>query len=156
VAAGYRQRYIALLPMKGLSFMKKEFINPPDLPNWEQSFSQIAVVQGLSLKTIYISGQVSVDQENNIVREGDLQGQADYAFANLHRALMAAGASPADVVKLNIYVVGYKPADAVLISAARRKVFRGKNLPASTLLGVESLALDGLLIEVEAVAVVEL
>ncbi len=135
--------------------MKKEFINPDDLPNWEQSFSQIVIVHSGSLKTIYISGQVSVDRENNVIGEGDLQVQADYAFANLNRALVAAEANPADVVKLNIYVVNYKPADAIFISTARRKTFGEKNLPASTLLGVESLALDGLLLEVEAVAVVE-
>jgi enamine deaminase RidA (YjgF/YER057c/UK114 family) len=68
--------------------------------------------------------------------------------------LKAAGAEAADVVKLNVYVKGYQPEDAVPIGEALRKYFPARNLPASTWLGVESLATEGFLIEVDAIAVV--
>ena len=74
---------------------------------------------------------------------------------NLERALAAAGASPEDVVKLNVYLVDYEPEQAGIVREAMRKVFRHKELPASTWLGVEKLALEGLLIEVDAIAVVD-
>ena len=135
--------------------MEKQFINPPELPKWEQSFSQVAVVRCGSIKTIYLSGQVSVDRENKLIGEGDLKVQAERAFENLRTALTAAGATPADVVKMNIYVKNYKPAHAAIVREAMRRVFRHKDLPASTWLGVETLALEGFLIEVDAVAVVE-
>jgi enamine deaminase RidA (YjgF/YER057c/UK114 family) len=135
--------------------MQKQFINPPGLPKWEQSFSQVVVVHNSSTSTIYLSGQVSVDQENNLIGAGDLSVQAEQAFANLERALAAAGATPADVVKINIYIKNYQPTDAATVREAMRRVFRHKELPASTWLGVETLALEGLLIEVDAVAVVE-
>ena len=135
--------------------MEKNFINPAELPNWERSFSQVVAIRNGDVKTIYFSGQVAVDQEHRIIGQGDLKAQAQYAFRNLRKALAAAGASAADVVKMTIYVVNYKPADATVIGEMVKQVFGDKNLPASTWLGVESLALEGLLIEVEAVAVVE-
>ena len=56
--------------------MDKDFINPPALPNWKEAFSQIIVVPSSAAKTIYISGQVSVDKEKNLIGEGDLSLQA--------------------------------------------------------------------------------
>src|SRR2546421_4849976 len=134
--------------------MIKQFINPPALPNWEQTFSQIVIVSHDSANTVYISGQVSVDENQNLIGEGDLRAQALRAFQNLEVALAAAGARAADVVKLNIYVKDYKPEDVVAVGEALRKHFPQKDLPASTWLGVQSLAKDGFLIEVDAVAVV--
>ena len=136
--------------------MNKEFINPATLPNWEQTFSQIVVVSHGTSKTVYLSGQVSVDEHQNLIGEDDLRAQALRAFQNLEVALAAAGATTSDVVKLNIYVKDYKPEDAVAVGEALRKYFPQKNLPASTWLGVQSLAKEGFLIEVDAVAEVAL
>lgn len=136
--------------------MNKEFINPDTLPSWEQTFSQIVIVSGDTSKTVYLSGQVSVDENQNLIGEGDLKAQALRAFQNLEIALVVAGAKTTDVVKLNIYVKDYKPEDAVPVGEALRKYFPQKNLPASTWLGVQSLAKEGFLIEVDAVAVVAL
>jgi enamine deaminase RidA (YjgF/YER057c/UK114 family) len=132
----------------------KQYLNPINLPKWDQSFSQVVVASGEVSKTIYLSGQVSVDRDNKIVGEGSLKAQAERAFENLETALEAAGAMITDVVKLNIYVKNYQPADAELIRNAMRGVFCDPPLPASTWIGVETLALEGLLIEVEAIAVV--
>ena len=134
--------------------MEKNFINPPQLPDWKQAFSQVVTVRNGSILTIYISGQVSVDQDNNLVGEHDLARQADHAFQNLQLALAAAGATTMDVVKLNIYIKDYKSGQASIVSEAFRKAFPHENLPASTWLGVQSLALEGLLIEIDAIAVI--
>ena len=152
-AAGDTGRYAELEEI--VYCMEKEFLNPAGLPKWEQSFSQVVVVKCGDIRTIYLSGQVSVDQENNLIGQGDLKTQAGQAFRNLEVALAAAGATTSDVVRLNIYLVNYKPADSALVSEAFRGVFPHKNLPASTWLGVEALALEGLLVEVDAVAVIE-
>ena len=53
--------------------MKKEFINPPTLPNWENTFSQIVIVSHDSANTVYISGQVSVDENQTLIGEGDFK-----------------------------------------------------------------------------------
>ena len=135
--------------------MAKEFINPPALPNWEQSFTQVIIVPRVPTKTVYVSGQVAVDQDQKLIGEGDLRAQAVQAFRNLEAALAAGGAAATDVVKLNIYVKDYKPADAAVVGEALRRYFPQKDLPTSTWLGVQSLAREGFLIEVDAVAVVE-
>jgi len=135
--------------------MSKEFLNPPDLPNWQQAFSQVVIVKSGAARTIYVAGQVSVDKEKNLIGEGNLKVQAEQTFRNLETALAVAGATTEDVVKVNIYVKNYKPVDAAIISEAFRRAFPQKNLPASTWLGVETLAEEGFLIEVDAVAVVE-
>lgn len=79
--------------------MIKEHLNPTDLPNWSESFSQVVVVRTGTTRTIYVSGQVSVDAGNNVVGHGDLGRQAQVALENLSKALAAAGATPADVVR---------------------------------------------------------
>ncbi|MGH9875816.1 MAG: RidA family protein [Pyrinomonadaceae bacterium] len=135
--------------------MAKEFINPQALPNWQESFTQVITVSGVSLKTVYISGQVAVDQDQNLIGEGDLGTQAMQALRNLETALAAGGATTADVVRLNIYVKDYKPADATLVGEALRRYFPHKHLPTSTWLGVQALAREGFLIEVDAVAIVD-
>jgi enamine deaminase RidA (YjgF/YER057c/UK114 family) len=136
--------------------MEKEFINPQALPNWEQSFTQVVTVSPVRpTKTVYVSGQVAVDQEQNLIGEGDLAAQAMQAFQNLETALAAGGATTADVVKLNIYVKDYKPENAAPVGEALRRYFPHKQLPASTWLGVQALAKEGFLIEVDAVAIVE-
>ncbi len=136
--------------------MTKEFINPRALPNWEQSFTQVITVSPVAKsKTVYVSGQVAVDQNQNLIGDGDLAAQAMQAFQNLETALAAGGATTADVVRLNIYVRDYKPENAVPVSEALRRYFPHQQLPTSTWLGVQALAKEGFLIEVDAVAIVE-
>jgi len=136
--------------------MAKEFINPQALPNWEQSFTQVITVSPVATaKTVYISGQVAVDQDQNLIGAGDLAAQAMQAFRNLETALAAGGATARDVVKMNIYVKDYKPENAAPVSEALRRYFPHKHLPTSTWLGVQALAKEGFLIEVDAVAVVD-
>src|SRR5204862_610404 len=50
------------------------------------------------------SGQVALDDEGKLVGPGDPEAQTRQVFANLDRALAAAGASFTDVIKLNYYV----------------------------------------------------
>jgi enamine deaminase RidA (YjgF/YER057c/UK114 family) len=136
--------------------MPKKFINPESLPNWEQSFSQVITVSPVGpAKTVYISGQVAVDKNQNLIGDGDLAAQAMQAFQNLKTALAAGGATTADVVRLNIYVKDYKPENAAPVSEALRRYFPQQQLPTSTWLGVQALAKEGFLIEVDAVAIVE-
>ena len=136
--------------------MPRKFINPDSLPNWEQSFSQVITVSPVGpAKTVYISGQVAVDKNQNLIGDGDLALQAMQAFHNLETALAAGGATTADVVKLNIYVKDYKPENAAPVSEAFRRYFPHQQLPTSTWLGVQALAKEGFLIEVDAVAIVE-
>ena len=117
------------------------------------AFSQVVVATGT--RTVYVAGQVSIDERGAVVGAGDLAAQTVQAMRNVGLALAAAGASYADVVKITTYVVDYQPAHRAVIGAARSPFFAGGAPPASTLLGVSALALPEWLIEIEAVAVVE-
>jgi enamine deaminase RidA (YjgF/YER057c/UK114 family) len=131
--------------------MALELIQPDGLPVPE-SYTHVVVATGT--KMVFVAGQVSEDADDNLVAPGDLPAQAKQAFANLARALDAAGARPDEVARITIYVVGHKPAYLPAISAARASVF-GDHKPADTILGVETLAEAGRLIEIEAIAVLD-
>jgi enamine deaminase RidA (YjgF/YER057c/UK114 family) len=128
-----------------------ELINPEGLPVPE-SYTHVVVAAGTRM--VFVAGQVAEDADDNLVSPGDLAGQARQAFANVGRCLAAAGASPEAVTMLHIYVVGHRPEYLPLISEARVTVF-GDHKPADTIVGVERLAEDGRLIEVEAIAVTD-
>lgn len=129
----------------------RDRLNPAELVR-PVGYSHVVATRGG--KQVFVSGQVSLDAEGNLVGKGDLKAQAEKVFENLRVALAAAGATPPDVVKLNTYVVGYKPSDLSILREARSHAFGDTALPASTLVGVQALAREGLLVEVEAIAVV--
>lgn len=131
--------------------MTLELINPEDLPT-PASYTQVIAATGSRL--VFVAGQVAEDARGNLVGPGDLAEQARQAFANVGRSLAAAGAEPDQVTKITIYVVHHKPEYLPDISEARMSVFGGHK-PADTLVGVETLAEPGYLIEVEAIAVVD-
>ena len=118
-----------------------------------RSFTQVVAATGS--RTIYISGQVAWDPDGGVVGVGDIAAQAKKAYENLALALAAAGATPADVAKTNVYIVNYDPSMGAALNAARKAIFEGTTAPASTLIGVQALAMPELMIEVEAIAVVD-
>ena len=128
--------------------MEKKFINP-DTIHTPRGYTHVVALQGGRM--LFVSGQVD-RQGRQIVGKGDLKAQAFKAAENLVAALKGAGASLADVIKMNTYVVNYKQEDYRAINDMRREFFPKENPPASTLIGVAALAVDGLLIEIEAVA----
>jgi enamine deaminase RidA (YjgF/YER057c/UK114 family) len=132
--------------------MQKKHINPDTLLT-PRGYSHIVTVEGAQ-KLAFISGQVAVDKEGKIVGPGDLKIQIKTAAENLVAALAAVGAKPSDIVKMNTYIVQYKQSDYAAMREARAVLFPSGEPPASTLIGVHSLAIDGLLVEIEAVAAI--
>jgi enamine deaminase RidA (YjgF/YER057c/UK114 family) len=117
------------------------------------AYSQVVSASGK--RTVYVAGQISVDEHGKVVGAGDLAAQTTQVMKNLGLALAAAGASFAEVVKITTYVVNYKPEDRAVIGKARSPFFADGTPPASTLVGVASLAVPEWLIEIEAIAVVD-
>src|SRR5712691_1911347 len=117
------------------------------------AYTQVVVATGRRM--IFLAGQVSIDAEGKLVAPGDFAGQVKQVFANLRTALEGAGAAPADVTKITIYIVGYRPEMRSLVADARSAVFGPATLPASTLVGVQALAEPGFLIAIEAIAVLD-
>ena len=132
--------------------MEKEFLNPAGMPVLP-GFSQ--VVTATEGKIVFISGQVAFNENNELVGKDDLRAQAVQTFENVKKALAAVGGTFEDVLKTNIYIVDYKTDMIGLIREVRSQYLPQDKPPASTLIGVQALALEGLLIEVEAIAMVK-
>jgi len=131
----------------------RRHISPPGLFSTE-GLSFTHVVTSSPGTTVYISGQTAWEPERQIVGGADLRLQAEQALKNLSTALDAAGASPADVVFVRVYVVDYRREHAAVLSPMLAAFFAGAPLPASTWVGVQSLAVPDFLIEIEAIAVI--
>lgn len=132
--------------------MPLDHIQPEGLFASEQ-FGFTQVVTSPPGKLVFLSGQVAFDENAQVVGGSDLGAQAEQALSNLGRALEAAGATPADVAFLRIYIANYEPSKLAALGPLLPKFF-GAKLPAQTLLGVQALATPALLIELEALAVV--
>jgi len=130
----------------------REAINPETLPP-PPGYSQVVKTSGGT--TVYLAGQVAWDRDRNIVGEGDLQAQTRHVFNNLIEALDAAGAGLADLVKIGIYVVDHDLEKMATIRSVRDEFLEGITPPVSTLLGVDALAVPGLMIEIDGIAVVD-
>lgn len=134
--------------------MPKQHLNPETLfPSIPIGFSQGVVTQGG--RTVYLSGQTAWDANKQIIGGNDIGEQTRQSLRNVQLALEAAGGSRYDLVSLRLYVVKPSPKDIELVGEALRDFFSAQAPPASTWIGVVSLAKPEFLIEIEAFAVIE-
>ena len=117
--------------------MTLECINPPGLPT-PKTYSQ--VVAAIGTKLIFVSGQEPEDIDGKLVGRGDFAVQARQVFANLGRALAAAGALPKHVARITIYVVDYSRDDHLPVIEAARVTLFGDHKPADVVVGIASLS----------------
>ena len=127
---------------------EKEFINPHPM-----GFTNTVTYTHGGIKTIIVSGQVGY--ADGKVGE-TFEEQADIAHQNVIRELASAGATAADLIKINTYVVDLDSTRSKAVQAAKAKYFTQENQPASTMVGVSALVMKPLLVEIEATAVVEI
>ena len=128
--------------------MAREFINPPDLATPPSNMYNHVVKVG---NTVYIAGQVSRGLDGRTVHVGDPEAQIRQVWANLEKAVKAAGGTLRDIVKTTTYVVGAE--NLGKIRAVRADLLPPEGRPTSTTLLVVGLADPDLLVEVEAIAV---
>jgi enamine deaminase RidA (YjgF/YER057c/UK114 family) len=104
-------------------------------------------------RTVYIAGQVAFDSAGAVVGKGDFTAQAEQVYRNLERALQSVGGTMADLVKTTTFITDIKNLPSLREVRSRR--LSKTQPPANTLLQVSSLARPDLLIEIEAVAVLD-
>jgi len=132
--------------------MRKQYLNPKELFD-PRFFTHSVAVTG-PVRLVYVSGQVSYDRDGHVIGRGDMREQAEQVFKGLTHNLRAAGAAWDDVVKLNAYMVDMNPDSVNLYREVRMRHLNPKRLPASTLVGVDRLVHEDLLLEVEVIAAV--
>lgn len=130
--------------------MKTQFLNPKTL--YEPRFFTHAVSVEGAAKLVYVSGQVSYDRDGIVMGGGEIREQCEQIFKSLTHALHAAGAAWADVIKINGYMVRLNPAAVNVYREVRARYLDKNRMPAATLVGVDRLVHEDLLLEVEVIA----
>jgi 2-iminobutanoate/2-iminopropanoate deaminase len=132
--------------------MPKREIHSPNLPDPPREGAFSSAIEAPSGRTVYVSGMVSMDEAGDVVGEGDIRLQTETVLKNVRTALEQAGGSLADVVKVTVFIRDMGLYDE--IHEVRRRFF-DPPYPASSMVEVSALIDPRLLIEIEAVAVVE-
>ena len=125
--------------------MTPTFSSPDDLPPPTGYSHVVSLPPG---RLVWTSGQVPIDAEGRLAEGWEEQTRT--AFANVGRALRAAGADWPNVVKLTIFVVDVS--ELATIRAVRDEFVNAARPPTSSLVQVAGLFRPDVLIEVEAVA----
>lgn len=130
-------------------------INPEALPQVD-FHRQVTIATGSKL--VFMAGQVAWDADGALVGKGDLAAQVEQCYLNVAAAVGDAGGTLDDVAKLTIYIAGWTLDKMPLVQEGRARAFAklGVTLLApGTLIGVAALFTPDLLVEIEAIAVID-
>ena len=116
---------------------------------WEEEYGYAQAVKVGD--TIYLSGQVSHDDDGNVLGEGDMEVQMRAAYANVGKVLAQYGASMENVVDEIVFVTDMDAAFGARVKM-KDEVFGGNPALASTIVQIERLAFPQLMIEIRCVA----
>jgi reactive intermediate/imine deaminase len=98
---------------------------------------------------VFVSGCAPVDSDGNVVSD-DVREQARRVHENLKLALVAAGSDLSRITKVTVFLTDIN--DRAAVNEIRQQYF-GAARPASTLVEVSALAIPGMKVEIEAIAV---
>lgn len=117
-------------------------------------YSHVAVATGS--RQVYVAGQIGTDATGELVAD-DLAGQVAQAYRNVVTALSSAGAGVTDLVRLTFYVVDWTPEKfpAFMEGMQAAVTELGASGAPASLIGVQILFQPGVLVEIEATAVVD-
>ena len=129
-----------------------KYINPENISPAQGLYSSLTKVRAGDL--YYISGQLSVGYDGNVVGKGDFDAQFAQVFKNLGEVLHAVNCDFNDVVKFNTYLVASQHIDNFMKNRQElfSRLFATADYAPNTLLVVDRLVKEEFLIEVEAVA----
>ena len=116
---------------------------------WEKTYGYSQAVKVKD--TIYISGQVSHDDDGKVVGVGNMEVQMSQAYENIKKLLSDYGATVDNLVDEILFVTDMDSAFQAATNI-RKKVFSGNPNIASTIVQIDRLAFPELLIEIKCVA----
>jgi enamine deaminase RidA (YjgF/YER057c/UK114 family) len=113
-------------------------------------FSAFAIGQGHCVgNLIFLSGQASINDAGEVVGPGDIIAQIEQAMFNVKRALESAGSGIDRIFKVTVYLTDMANFEHVM--TMRHRYFSEPWL-ADTTVGVQTLALPELMIELDVIA----
>jgi 2-iminobutanoate/2-iminopropanoate deaminase len=133
--------------------MKKTVKNPPGISKPLSNYSHVVRLEIADTALLYVAGQIALDLQGHLVGENDIGTQTEFIFKQIEMILKSEGANLGDVMKANIYVTDMNHYGQV---AAVRNRYFAVDPPATTFVEVSKLAREGLLIEIEVQAAIQL
>lgn len=135
-----------------MNSITKKDLSPKDFTVKTGSYSHGLQVTYGDLDFIFVTGQIAMDKDGNVVCPGDIAGQAEFIFNNISQILAEANASLDDVVKAQLFLTDMSLFGQV--SPVRNKYF-AKSQPVSTMVEVKALVKEGCMLEIEVIAMKE-
>src|SRR5438034_9269723 len=116
----------------------------PDARAQERAFSRAVTSEGG--KTIWLGGQTA-----SLPPVADFEAQVRDVFASIDKTLKAQGGSLKDMVTMTVFITDARNSDRFV--AIRKEIFK-ECFPASALITISGLAVPGLLLEVQGIAII--
>lgn len=132
--------------------MARTQITNPKLPAPMRGGAYSSGVEAPSGRTVYVSGQVAFDAEGKVIGEGDIKAQTETVLEHVKTVVEEAGGGMEDIVKVTVFITNMGLYDQ--IHEVRRRYFE-EPFPASSMVEVSALIDPRLLIEIEAVAIIQ-
>jgi enamine deaminase RidA (YjgF/YER057c/UK114 family) len=112
-----------------------------------RAFSSAIKVRGGSL--VFLAGMTPVDEQRRLVGAGNFDQQVEQVWSNMRVAMEKAGGRLADIVTMTVFLTDMRNGNRFI--ELRQRTF-GRDFPASALIGINELAVPGMLIEIQAIA----
>jgi len=136
--------------------LKRHYVTPENTykvgGNRQVIYTPVIVVEDATHTHVYLAGRTSRTLDGDVASKGDMRGQIREVCKALQIALETVGATLADVTRTTTYTTDMK---AYFAAIDERFKFFKPPYPTSTLIGVASLAMPEMMVEIEAEAVIE-
>lgn len=130
--------------------MGREYLSG-DQRQQERAYSPAVIAQGG--KTIYLAGYGGYQDEAGKTHAGDFDAQVRVSFERIGKALACAGGTLDDIVTMTVFITEMK--NGTRFTQLRKAIFKNGRYPASALIGIKELARPEMMIEIQAIAVVD-
>ena len=131
-----------------------KIINPEGLGKPLGQYSHMTRVK--ASEYLFIAGQVGVDSNGNVIGVDDFDAQCVQTFVNIETALKSAGAGWSNIVQFTTYLVHSQDIPKFMKYRLREfpRMFANGAYPPNTLLMIDRLVREELLVEVQATAAI--
>jgi 2-iminobutanoate/2-iminopropanoate deaminase len=127
---------------------EREYV-PGDARQSERAYSPAVRVSGGT--TIYLAGHTGYHDEGGTKYPADFDGQVRSAFSRMRKTLESAGGELGDIVTMTVFITDM--ANGTRFTQLRKEFFKEGRYPASALIGIRELARPEMMIEIQAIAV---
>ena len=124
---------------------------PGDTRQRERAYSPAVKVGGGT--TVYLAGYGAFQDEAGKSYAGDFDGQVRLSFERIRQTLEKAGGRLEDIVTMTVFITNM--ANGTRFTQLRKEFFQEGRYPASALIGIKELARPEMMVEIQAIAVVD-